>query len=182
VVVSCGNVVTAKVALVAPPCTVTLAGTLAARGRLLPRLTAAPAAGAGLASVTVPVAGFPPTTLAGFTVIAVSSGRLGYNVKGADRVTPPPLIEIVTTVGPVTGAVTMLKRPIPLTAVTVTMPGTLARAGLLLVTCMIWSKPTPSADVPIPCEPLVVDIGLISNDVGAGPGVSVMCHCVVAPL
>ena len=171
-----------KVALVAPPGTVTLTGTLAASGRLLPRLTATPAAGAGLASVTVPVAEFPPTTLVGFAVIAVSSGRLGYNVKGANSVTPPPLTEIVTTVGSVTGAVTILKRPRPLTAVTMTVAGTAARAGLLLVNCMIWSKPTPSADVTIPCEPLVVDIGLISNDVGAGPGVSVIRHCVVTPL
>lgn len=182
VVVSCGNVVTGKLALVAPPGTMTLAGTLAASGRTLPRFTATPAAGAGPASVTVPVAAVPPTTLVGFTVSAVSSGRLGYSVKGADRVTPPPLTEIVTTVGWVTGAVTILTLPMPLTAATVIVLGTLARAGLLLVICMIWSKPTPSADVTTACEPLVVDIGLISKDVGAGPGVSVIGHCAVTPL
>ena len=33
--------------------------------------------------------------------------------------------------------------------------------------------------VTTPCEPFVVDIGRTRNDVGAGPGVSVICHRVV---
>jgi hypothetical protein len=104
-----GNVVTVKLALVAPPGIVTLAGTLAESGRLLARLTATPTGGAALASLTVPVAELPPPTVVGLTVIDVSAGRLGYKVRGCDSVTPPPLTEIVTVVGAVTGAVAMSK-------------------------------------------------------------------------
>ena len=139
-----------KLALVAPPGTVTLAGTLAARGRLLARLTATPPAGAAALKVTVPVEEVPPTTLVGLTVNAVSAGRVGYSVKGCDRVTPPPDTEIVTMVCAVTGAVAMLKKPMPLPAKTVTTLGTAASAGLLLVTCMVWSKPAPSAVRTVP--------------------------------
>ena len=73
----------------------------------------------------------------------------------------------------------MSKKPTPLTAETVATGGTEATAGLLLVTCTSCSWPTPSAVMTTPCEPLVVDIGRTKNDVGAGPGVSVICHRVV---
>src|SRR6266850_1654345 len=57
-------VVKLKLALVPPAETVTLAGTTAA-GLLLESVTCAPPAGAGAFSVTVPVEGLPPVTLAG---------------------------------------------------------------------------------------------------------------------
>jgi hypothetical protein len=60
-------VVTVKFALNVPPATVTLAGTWPA-GLLLLSGTATPPVGASPLSVTVPVDGFPPTTLVGFTV------------------------------------------------------------------------------------------------------------------
>ena len=135
--------------LVAPPGIVTLAGTLAARGSWDSILTATPPAGAAALNVTVPVEGVPPTTLVGFTVIAVSAGNVGYSVKGDDNVTPPPDTEMVTVVGWVTGAVVMLKKPIPLPTETVTTVGTVASPGLLLATCMSWSKPA-GAVVTIP--------------------------------
>ena len=72
-----GKVVKVKLALVVPPGTVTLAGTLAVRGRLLPRLTPTPPAGAALDSLTVPVAVVPPVTLVGLTVMAVNAGKAG---------------------------------------------------------------------------------------------------------
>ena len=182
VVVPPGNVVMAKVALVAPPGTVTLNGTLAESGWLLARLIATPFGGAGPPSLTVPVAEAPPATLEGLTVSDVSGGRLGYSVNSFDRVTPPPVTEIVTAVGALTAAVAMSKKPTPLPAKTVTVSGTAASAGSLLSTCMISSWPAPSAAVTTPCEPLVVvDIGLTSNDVGAGPGVSVIFHVCVTP-
>jgi hypothetical protein len=60
-------VVIAKVAVVAPAVTVTLAGTVAA-ALLLDNATDAPPTGAALLRVTVPVEELPPTTLVGFTV------------------------------------------------------------------------------------------------------------------
>src|SRR5712692_8249658 len=66
--IGCGVTVSVDVALVAPAGTVTpLAGTLAA-ALLLDRETRAPPLGAGPFSVTVPVEGLPPVTLAGFMV------------------------------------------------------------------------------------------------------------------
>src|SRR5205823_3716535 len=59
-------VVTVKVALVAPPGTVTLAGAVAAAVLLLASVTTVPPAGAGAVRVTVPVEEAGPTTLAGF--------------------------------------------------------------------------------------------------------------------
>lgn len=137
VVVELGNVVTVKLALVAPPGIVTCFGTLAVSGRLLARLIATPTGGAGPASVTVPVAEPPPATLVGFTVRDVSAGRLGYTVKGCDNVTPPPVTEIVAVEGAVTAAVAMSKKPTPLPAKTVAEAGTAAREGLLLLTCTV---------------------------------------------
>jgi hypothetical protein len=60
-------VLTAKLALVAPGETDTLAGTAAA-ALLVESATCAPPAGAGPLSVTVAAAGLPPVTLAGLTV------------------------------------------------------------------------------------------------------------------
>jgi hypothetical protein len=137
VVFPAGNVVTVKLADVSPPGMVTLAGTLAVRGRLLCTLIVTPTVGAGLASVTVPTEDVPPGTLVGLAVSDVNAGRLGYNVNGCVNVTSPPDTEIVTVVGAVTRAVVMLKKPIPLTAATVAESGTAASAGLLLVTCTV---------------------------------------------
>jgi hypothetical protein len=77
VVVCVGNVVMGNVALVAPDGIVTLSGTCALSGSPLLRFTATPAAGAGPPSLTVPVADWPATTVAGVTLIDVRGGRLG---------------------------------------------------------------------------------------------------------
>ena len=76
-----------NVALAAPLGTVTFAGTLAADVFLLDSDTIAPPAGAGPVSVTVPVEGLPPTTLDGFTVREVSTGRMSKLI--AFEVPPP---------------------------------------------------------------------------------------------
>ena len=84
------DVLTAKVALVAPAGTVTLEGTLAAPV-LLESMTCAPPAGAGAPSVTVPAEVCrPPITLVGFSVSeeTVGSGG-GITVSVADLLTPP---------------------------------------------------------------------------------------------
>src|SRR5437879_13448751 len=80
-VVGTGLVLTVKVALVALPGTVTLAGTLATPGLLLDRLTTAPPLGAGPLSVTVPVEELPPVTLVGLRLSDESVGGLGVTVR-----------------------------------------------------------------------------------------------------
>ena len=72
VLLATGLVVMVNVAVVAPAATVTLAGTCAAVGLLLDRLTTAPPAGAAAVNVTVPVDEVPPTTEVGFTVTVLS--------------------------------------------------------------------------------------------------------------
>jgi len=134
-----GNVVIVKLALVAPAGTVTLAGTLAALGRLLVNDTTLPPAGAAAGSVTVPVDGLPPVTLLGLTVneerLADGGGvPSGLTVNVADFVTPPPETEIVTSVCVATPLVKMLKPPRVTPDGTIMLLGTDAIEGWLLVT------------------------------------------------
>ena len=81
-------VLTVKVVPVLPAATVTLAGALAA-ALLLDSVTSAPPVGAGPLSVTVPVEGVPPVTLAGLKLSEEAVGRAGgTTVSGADVATP----------------------------------------------------------------------------------------------
>jgi hypothetical protein len=89
---STDDVLTVKLALVAPAGTVTVLGALAAPGLLLEIATTAPPAGAGPLSVTVPVEFCPPNTLVGFNVNEASvgaGGGAGATVSVAVRLTPP---------------------------------------------------------------------------------------------
>jgi hypothetical protein len=79
-------VVTVNVAVVAPPATVTLAGTCATVVLLLDRVTTAPALGAGPVSRTVPVDEFPPTKEVGLRVTDVNV--VAVTVSVAVLVTP----------------------------------------------------------------------------------------------
>jgi hypothetical protein len=84
-----GDVVMVKLALVAPTGTMTLAGTLATVGIWLLKSTGTPGSGAALWSVTVPVADWPPVTVVGDTLKAVSTadagaGFAGFTVRLAD--------------------------------------------------------------------------------------------------
>ena len=81
-----GLVVTLNVALVAPAVTVTVAGTVTA-GLSRERATCAPPAGARPSSVTVPVTGVPPVTLAWLRLTADTPG--GTTVSDAVCVAPP---------------------------------------------------------------------------------------------
>ena len=139
VVLPTANVVAVNDALVAPAGTVTVAGTLTAPGSELLRLTAMPPVGAALPRVTVPVADVPPGTLVGLTAKPVSGGRLGCTTRSAERVMPPPVTVIVTTVRVVTAPVTIEKTPDSVDAGMVMKSGTDATAGLLLVTLKCWS-------------------------------------------
>jgi len=80
-------VLTANVALVAPPATVTLAGTVATDVLLLESGTTAPPAGAAKVNVAVPCEPLPPTTDEGLKVTLCRLGG-GVTVSVAVRVTP----------------------------------------------------------------------------------------------
>jgi hypothetical protein len=85
------DVLTVKVALVAPAGTITLEGTLAAL-LLLERKTSAPPAGAGPVRATVPVEDWPPKTFTGSSVSEETvggGGGAGVTVSEADLVAPP---------------------------------------------------------------------------------------------
>ena len=90
--------------------------------------------------MTVPVAGVPPTTLVGLTVneesVAGGGGVLaGFTVRLAERVTPPPVTEIVTMVGTETTVGRIWIKPVVLKAGTWTLLDRKGNtAGLLLVT------------------------------------------------
>jgi hypothetical protein len=85
-------VFTAKVALVAPAATVTLAGTVAA-ALLLDNATVAPPCGAAPLNVTVPVDALPPTTLVGLSEsvesVTADGVPLGVTVRVAVPRMPP---------------------------------------------------------------------------------------------
>ena len=127
-------VVTANVPLLAPPDTVTLDGTVAADGVSLLSGTTAPPAGAGPLSVTVPVEGFPPTTLDGFTdtVLNVTTGA-AVTVSEAVLVIPPYTAESVTAVEPDTALVVTANVPLLAPPDTVTLDGTVAADGVSLL-------------------------------------------------
>ncbi|SRR5437867_1716007 len=99
VVVDTGLVLTVKVALVALPGTVTLAGTVATLVLLLERATTAPPLGAGPLSVTVPVEELPPVTLVGLRLSDESVGALPTTVNALGLVAVP--WGVVTLSGPV---------------------------------------------------------------------------------
>ena len=77
-----GLVVMENVAVVAPPGTVTDAGTWAAVALLLNRVTTAPPSGAGPLSVTVPIEDIPPTTVVGLKLreLSVAVGAVTVRV------------------------------------------------------------------------------------------------------
>ena len=78
-----------KPALVAPGCTVTLAGTAAIAVLLLEIVTTAPSGGAALVNVTVPCEELPPTTLVGLSVKVESAagpgGACAVNLRVTDQ-------------------------------------------------------------------------------------------------
>ena len=100
------EVLTRKVALMAPAGTVTLEGTLAAP-LLLESATCAPPAGAGPLSVTVPVEDVPPITLVGFSTSEETVGRGGgvtVRVMAVASVKVPDVPAMVAVKVPVVAA------------------------------------------------------------------------------
>ena len=168
-----GLVVTAKVALVAPCATVTLAGTVAAP-LLLASVTANPPGGAAAVKVTVPCEAAPPVTLVGLTATAesVAGAEGGVTVRVADRVAPPWEPLIVAALDADTDAVVTGKIALVLPLATVTLAGTVAAAVLLLVR-VTTAPPVGAAlvSVAVPCDafpPTTVEgLSAIAESAGA---------------
>jgi len=97
-----GVVETTKEELVAPPGTVTVAGTEATDELLLESATIAPPDGAGPPSATVPVELCPPTTADGASVspVRVGSGAGSAGAAGSTRNSTPNPSAPPTTVEP----------------------------------------------------------------------------------
>jgi hypothetical protein len=124
-------VATVNVALVAPPGTVTLAGTVATAVLLLASVTTIPPLGAGPLRVTVPWDGFPPVTLVGLRLTPDTvTAAAGFTVSVADVVTPPAVAEMVADVEAVTNVVVIVKLALVAPAATVTLAGTVTAAEL----------------------------------------------------
>ena len=119
-----------KFAPLAPPSTVTLAGTPAA-ALSLESITCAPPVGAGPLNVTVPVEDWaPPATVVGFSVTDESVGDAwaGKTVSEVVLVAPAYEAVIVTDVLVVTALVPTVKVALVAPAATVTLAGTVAVA------------------------------------------------------
>lgn len=132
------DVVMANVAVVAPAATVTEGGTAAALP-LLESMTAAPPAGAAALSVTVPVADAPPETLEGETArvdsVAVPGGGGAPGSTQSTGCSPFPSLHTVSITGVDTDTECVVTVNVALLAPagTVTLAGTDATEGLLLV-------------------------------------------------
>lgn len=117
-------------ALVAPPATVTVAGTVAAAVMLLDKVKVRPPAGATAVKVTVPVEVLPPMTEVGLSVSVESATALTRRL--AVLLTPLKDAVMTTFVVVVIGTVVMAKVAVVLPAAIVTVAATLATVGLAL--------------------------------------------------
>ena len=132
-VVGPARVETGKVPLDSPPWTIIVAGTVAAAVFELDNETTSPPAGADPERKTVPVTGFPPSTVAGETLTDAGpmGGGGGVTVSVALRVAPPNAPVIVADVDAVTDVVLTANAALEAPAGTVTLPGTVATLELL---------------------------------------------------
>src|SRR3989441_668152 len=189
------TVVTVNVALVAPAGTVTLptAGTLAAAGLLLERVTTAPPAGAAALKVTVATEELPPTTLVGFSArpetVRGGGGAGGVTVSSAEVLPVAIVAVIVTVVDTVTGKAEAVNVALLLPARTVTFTGTVAARVLLLESPTVTPPAgAGAANVTVPSEeePLATLAGLsvtaesVTGGGGAG-GETVSSTVLVTP-
>jgi hypothetical protein len=172
-----------KSTLVFPSGTVTVAGTLAAVGTLLNTGITSPPAGAGDVSTRVPVAIVPPVTVLGLGVNDASTGGGsvvpgGSTVKLADRVTPPPVTDTVTTVSTdtVEGRSWTPATVVPAASV-VAVARNGSTSGLSLVTCNVRSMLAVELTYTVPLgveeEPPMTTFGNILNESGTASDVTV---------
>jgi hypothetical protein len=161
--------------VVAPGGTVTLAGTAAASVLLLDRVTTTPPAGAAALSVTVPEAGEPALTLVGWILNDVNVAD-GVTKSWANRTVASPVAEIGTVVDVITGLVDTVNVAVVLPGGTVTLPGTVATAVLVLdsvTTTPPAGAAALSVTVPVDVPPPETLIGSTLSDVTPGPPTAV---------
>ena len=154
--------VTVKVAEVAPPATVTVAGTVAAV-TLEARLTTKPAAGAMPFNVIVAVEETPPATVVGERLIPVRIG--GVTVKVAVKEVAPSFPVMVTEVDEATPVVLTVNVAEVAPASTVTVAGSVA---LTLLELRLMTAP------PGPAGPLSVTLPVEDVPPRTEDGVTVM--------
>jgi hypothetical protein len=185
-----GNVAIVKLPFVAPAGMVRLDGTLARLGIWLLSVTTSPPAGAGFASVILPVDDAPPATLSGFTVNDDSVGGGGgvpdgFTVSVAACVTPPPLTEIVTIVVEDTVVGASLKKPRVSPAKIVIGLGTAAIDGWLLVAVRLRLKVAVDSTLAtasiVPALPPTHVDGVSVSEIGCGDARNVTWSCTVTP-
>ena len=160
---------TVKVAVVAPPATVTFAGTVAAPVLLLLSVTTAPALAAGPLSVTVPVVEVPPITTVGLRLVELTTGAV--TVSAVVFVELLLVAEMVTDVLLATGFVLTVNVAVLAPPATVTLAGTVAAPVLLLVsvtTAPAVAATAFSVTVPVDDVPPVTDVGLKLTELGTG--------------
>jgi len=121
-----GNVVTVKVALVAPDATVTDAGTVAREVLDEVRATTAPPVPAALEIVTVPVDGVTPATVVGLSETVVTVGARTVSVF--ETVVVPVVAETETGVVRLTAWLVAVNVAVVAPPPTVTDPGTVTAA------------------------------------------------------
>jgi hypothetical protein len=136
---------TVNVALVAPAGTVTVPG--AVSGSPAVTATAAPPTGAGAVRLTVPVTGFPPTTVEALNDIVERTTRT--TVTEEDWLLLP-LSDAVTLAVPAPTPV-IVNAAVDEPACSVTGDCTVATAGLLLVSVMLAATVGAAATVTVPC-------------------------------
>lgn len=159
VLVVTATVVTAKVALVAPAGTVTVAGT-AEEALLSARATTKPPVGAALLSVTVPCDATPPTTEVGLSATAVSVGALTARFTVCAVLCAVALIAAVLFV--VTPSVVTVKVPVVAPAAIVSVAGRVALASL-----EVRATVAPPAGAALVRVTVPVEVAPPSTDVGS---------------
>jgi len=179
VLLATGLVLTVNVPVVAPPATVTLAGTVAAAVLLLLSVTTVPPVGAGPFSVTVPVDGVPPVTDVGFKLTELEAGAL--TVSPAVCVVLLYVAEMVTDVLLATGLVLTVNVPVVAPPATVTLAGTVAAAVLPLLS--VTTAPLLGAGpfrvtVPVDELPPVTVVGFKLTALGTGAETVKLVLCV----
>jgi hypothetical protein len=165
-------------AVVAPPATVTVEGTVTTPALLVESDTVAPACGAAADSVMTPCELDPPATVSGLATSLCTVGPGGGAPAGVTvsvAVLDVPLNEavIVTAVVAETADVVIVNVPVNPPTGTVTLAGTAATAGLLLESAMtvVSGAAVLTITVPLDASPPATVGGLMSRfvtDVGGG--------------